>query len=152
MDSHIYLSILKKNLHTSVGKVGLLRYLFYFQEDNDPKHTAKDVKLRLWFNTKHMPTPPQSPDLNPIGNISAYLELKVRKHHVSSQFMLKQALQKELQKIVFAKFRNLLKSMPRCLDAVQKFWIFKLFSFIVKNSSRINKAKYFCDLKIYWYF
>ena len=45
MDKHVYLSILKEHLHASAKKMGLSRNEYYFQQDNDPKHTALDVKL-----------------------------------------------------------------------------------------------------------
>ena len=89
MDKHVYLSILKERLHASAEKMGLSRNEYYFQQDNDPKHTALDVKLWILYNTKHLPTPPQSPDINPIENLWAYLDGKVREHNISSKASLK---------------------------------------------------------------
>ena len=66
-------------------KMGLSRNEYYFQQDNDPKHTALDVKLWILYNTKHLPTPPQSPDINLIENLWAYLDGKVREHNISSK-------------------------------------------------------------------
>ena len=43
MDQHIYLDILKNNLEESAHKLGLTGS-FIFQQDNDPKHTAKCIK------------------------------------------------------------------------------------------------------------
>ena len=43
---------------------------WFFQHDNDPKHTAKAPKE--WLKKKHIKVlewPSQSPDLNPIKNL-----------------------------------------------------------------------------------
>ncbi|KAI4888766.1 hypothetical protein NFI96_007999, partial [Prochilodus magdalenae] len=43
MDSTAYLEILAKNLHSSIKDLKMGRH-FIFQQDNDPKHTAKKTK------------------------------------------------------------------------------------------------------------
>ena len=68
MNQYVYLSILKNIFHASVQKMGLDVNNYHFQQDNDHKHTAYDVKLLVLYNTKYT-TAPQSPDLNPIENL-----------------------------------------------------------------------------------
>jgi len=69
MDQHIYLNILRNNLHASVEKLNIGN-LFIFQQDNDPKHTSKKVKEWLLYRVpKQFNTPPQSPDMNPIEHL-----------------------------------------------------------------------------------
>ncbi|GFX43930.1 transposable element Tc1 transposase [Trichonephila clavipes] len=50
MNKFGYLKILQSNLHPSVQKLGLGSN-FVFQQDNDPKHTAKIVKEWLLYRT-----------------------------------------------------------------------------------------------------
>ena len=58
----------------SAKKLGLGEN-FYFQHDNDPKHTAHIVQQWTAFCLPHfVQTPPQSPDINPIENLWFELE------------------------------------------------------------------------------
>ena len=69
MNKEVYIGILEENLKSSARKLGLSRN-FIFQQDNDPKHTAK--LTQKWFSdnrVKVMDWPAQSPDLNPIENL-----------------------------------------------------------------------------------
>lgn len=118
MNQYVYLDILKNNLKESAQKMGLAEN-FYFQQDNDPKHTAHKVKMWLLFNTPHMlVTPPQSPDLNPIEHLWEVLEKKVRQHEIRSKTQLKTVLLEEWGKIGPETTKNLVNSMKKRLKAV----------------------------------
>lgn len=67
------------NLAPSAAKLNLnSRYCFI--RDNDPKHFSLVVKQWLFYNVKKvLPHLPQSPDLNPIVHLWAYVETKIRK-------------------------------------------------------------------------
>ena len=61
-----YLNILE-NVMLPSADMTLMRENWYFQQDNDPKHTAHVV--RDWMHYNNIPLldwPSQSPDLNPI--------------------------------------------------------------------------------------
>lgn len=58
MDKYKYLAILKNNLKQSAEKLGIADN-FYFQQDNDPKHTAHIVRQWIIYNVPHiLETPP----------------------------------------------------------------------------------------------
>ncbi|GFY02488.1 transposable element Tcb1 transposase [Trichonephila clavipes] len=94
-----YIDILNNNLKESAKKLGLDGN-FILQQDNDPKHTARNVKMWCLFHCKQqLRTPPQSPDINVIEKLWATLETAVQKHQIRNKAHLKQVLQEEWDKI-----------------------------------------------------
>ncbi|GFX57020.1 transposable element Tc1 transposase [Trichonephila clavipes] len=90
-------------------------------QDNDPKHTAKIVKLYLLYHCKkELHTPPQSPDLNVIENVWSQLEKSVHEHFITSKEDLKNNLKEEWAKITVETTKKLVESMPKRLQAVIK--------------------------------
>ncbi|GBL93741.1 Transposable element Tc1 transposase [Araneus ventricosus] len=93
------ISILKGNLKISAPKLGI-QNTFKLYQDNDPKHTALNVRLWLLHNyPKVIKTPPYSPDLNPIENVWHELEKRTREHDISLKKQLKAVLTEEWNKI-----------------------------------------------------
>ena len=118
MDQYVYLDILKNNLQRSAQKLGL-QSDYYFQQDNDPKHTAHNVRCWILYKTHHfLKTPLQSPDLNPIEHLWDELERRIRKHHISSKNQLKQLLLQEWNNIGEEVTRKLVGSMKKRLESV----------------------------------
>ena len=80
MDETKYLKILQENLRDSVSKLNLSSN-YWFQSDNDLKHTAKIVKEWVLYNVLHVSLhPPQNPDLNivPIEHLRDEVEKGLR--------------------------------------------------------------------------
>lgn len=118
MDQYYYMDILKKNLHSSAEKMGL-QANYRFQQDNDPKHTAKSVQKWLSVNVRNqLKTPPQSADLNPIENLWSDLERNIRNHVISNKNDLKRALETEWDKFTTETTQKLVGSMNKRLLAV----------------------------------
>jgi len=110
----------KKNLRSSARKLSLGRR-FIFQQDSDPKHTAKTTQS--WFASNKievLPWAPQSPDLNPIEHLWQHLEIKLRKRPVAPRNLteLKAALQEEWDSIDPDMTKSLVDSMSRRCQAV----------------------------------
>lgn len=94
---------------------------FFFQEDNAPVHTAKIARSFLTSsNIELFPWPAQSPDMNPIENIWSYIEVKIRQRdsQPSSVSQLEQWVKGEWDAVPADYYRNLIKSMPRRIQAV----------------------------------
>lgn len=122
MDRHLYRKILEENLQPSVARLGLPSD-WIFQQDNDPKHTALDVKTWLLYRVPHqLHSPPQSPDLNPIEHLWDELDRRIRvpevRCRITSKDTLKTVLREAWDDISPEVTRNLVRSMPRRLQAV----------------------------------
>ena len=66
---------------------------FIYQHDNDPKHTSK--LITKFFINKNIPVldwPFQSPDLNLIEYIQAYMKSKIRENNLTNKQELKAKL------------------------------------------------------------
>jgi DDE superfamily endonuclease len=117
MNQYYYQGILSRNLVQSAVKLGLGRR-FTFQQDNDPKHTAKTTSEYFTKNKiKLLPWPPQSPDLNPIEHLWDQIEREIRKFNISSKNDLKNRIS-EIWNMDPKISENLVNSMEKRLQAV----------------------------------
>lgn len=99
--------------------------MFYFQQDNDPKHTSKLCREYLEEKEeenvlKIMAHPPQSPDLNPIEVLWDELNRKVRLKCPTSKERLCKILQEELKKISSDTLIKLIQRRPRIVKKVKQ--------------------------------
>lgn len=118
MDQYQYKRILEGNLKDCVDGLGLGRS-WIFQQDNDPKHTARSVKDWLLYHApRQLNSPPQSPDLNPIEHCWDILKRKVGAKKARNTDELKTALEEAWGEISPGETKNLVSSMPRRLQAV----------------------------------
>ncbi|GBM91035.1 Transposable element Tc1 transposase [Araneus ventricosus] len=95
MNQALYLNILRDNLKLSAQNLGIGNN-FVFYQDNDPKHTALNVRLWCLYNCpQNLKTPPQSPNLNTIEHIWRELEVRVRKRDIETKSKLKTVMLEE---------------------------------------------------------
>ena len=77
LDAILMKNILKNHLIASAKKL-FGNKAFWFQQDNDPKHSSRLVKDWLFNNgIRCIEWPPYSPDLNPIENVWASLKRRI---------------------------------------------------------------------------
>ncbi len=99
MNAAKYRDILDENLLQSAQDLRLGRR-FTFQQDNDPKHTAKITKERLHNNSVTvLEWPSQSPDLNPIEHLWRDLKMAVHQRLPSNLTELERICKEEWQRI-----------------------------------------------------
>ena len=93
----------------------------FFQQDNDPKHTANNVKNYL-KNKKLvvLSWSAQSPDLNPIENLWNILDHGIKTRTPKNEEELFQILQNQWKNISGELLQSLVESMPRRCKAVIK--------------------------------
>jgi hypothetical protein len=107
MDQEAYLNILEEPMLQSAD-LHLGGENWHFQQDNDPKHTAKSVKE--W--------PSQSPNLNPIENLWSLLDRTLCNRKCKSEAELFQALTVAWQNLAVDFLEKLVGSMPQRCQAV----------------------------------
>ncbi len=118
MNAAKYRDNLDENLLQSAQDLRLCRR-FTFQQDNDPKHTAKITKE--WLHNNSMTVlewPSQSPDLNPIEHLWRDLKMAVHQRLPSNLTELERICKEEWQRIPKSRCEKLVASFPKRLMAV----------------------------------
>ena len=123
LNKELYHDILQDDVLGTYRELHMKPCSFYFQQDNDPKHTSKIVKA--WFvenDIDLLDWPPNSPDLSIIENLWDHLDRRVqaRKPLPRSAEELWIALQEEWFVIDKGFIDKLYESLPDRVHAVYK--------------------------------
>ena len=90
-----------------------------FQQDNDPKHTAKlNQRFLANYEVPTLPWPSQSPDLNPIENLWAILDHRAKDRCPRNEDELYDLLQEAWNALDVETLTKLADSMPARIQAV----------------------------------
>jgi hypothetical protein len=119
MDKYQYTRILESHVMKE-GK-RLCGNNFYFQSDNDPKHTSHYAKE--WVKRKKLKTlcwPPCSPDMSPIENLFHILKEKLREKDIGTKKELEREIEVTWNSIPVQTCQNLIESMPNRLKNLDK--------------------------------
>jgi transposase len=117
MNKFLYSSILANNLRPSAELLGMSSFIF--QQDNDPKHKSKFVTRFLEENgISVLEWPSQSPDLNPIEHVWAYMKRELRGKSFKNKNELKVHLLSLWENVPGELLKKIVDSMPRRIRAV----------------------------------
>ncbi|KAG2457186.1 TCB1 transposase, partial [Polypterus senegalus] len=118
MTAAMYRDILDENLLQSALDLGLGQQ-FIFQQDNDPKHTAKISKEWLQDNSVNvLEWPSQSPDLNLIEHLWRDLKMAVHRRFPSNLMEFERRCKEEWAKLAKDRCAKLVASYSKRLEAV----------------------------------
>ena len=118
MDGAKYRDIFEENLFQSSRDVSLGR-MFTYQQDNDPKHTAKATLE--WFKEKPfnvLEWLSQSPDIKTIENLWYDLRIAVHQRNPSNLKEREQFCLEEWAKIPVSRCTKLIETYPKRLASV----------------------------------
>lgn len=120
LDADVYLQILDIKLRKAVPREADRDEELYFMQDGAPSHTANITKDYLKDKADIFPWPPQSPDLNLVENIWAYVrnELWNRRLEIRNSDDTWRLSQQIFNNISIDFIRKLYESLPRRLELV----------------------------------